>query len=120
MVAERLLKHPARRECTPEEAAQLCEQLQAEQGYYAVVPVGLEEYAAVHRFMYTWGLLRGLLWLPEGYEDRWCYATLHGAVAGLAEWRSREFRDEPQGWHRHPATGRRRPEGDATREYINH
>ena len=25
---------------------------------------------------------------------------------------------EPSGWHRHPATGRRRPDGDPTKEYV--
>jgi hypothetical protein len=25
---------------------------------------------------------------------------------------------EPAGWMRHPATGRRRPDGDAGREYV--
>jgi hypothetical protein len=27
---------------------------------------------------------------------------------------------EPQGWIRHPSTGRRRPGGDASREYVSH
>jgi hypothetical protein len=26
---------------------------------------------------------------------------------------------EPQGWHRHPNTGRRREDGDPTKETIN-
>lgn len=26
---------------------------------------------------------------------------------------------EPSGWFRHPPTGRRRPDGDPSKEYIN-
>ncbi len=71
----------------------------------------------IHRMLYTSALLIG----PDtcgGYEDRWCYPTLAEAEAVLHSWNP-EIESEPSGWVRHPASGRRRPEGDASRQYIN-
>lgn len=39
-----------------------------------------------------------------GYEDRWCYHTAEAAKAALDAW---DGTGEPNGWHRHPASGRR-------------
>jgi len=52
-----------------------------------------------------------------GYEDRWCYHTPDAAAQALAEWNGE---GEPQGWHRHPSSGRRREAGDPATEYVNH
>lgn len=52
-----------------------------------------------------------------GYGDRWCFATYALARAALDAWDGLD-ETEPQGWHRHPDTGRRRPDGDASREYV--
>lgn len=49
-----------------------------------------------------------------GYEDRWCYAK-GKALPALEAW---DGTGEPTGWHRHPATDRRRPDGDPARERI--
>ena len=38
------------------------------------------------------------------------------AVVALALW---DGTGEPEGWMRHPTSGRRRPDGDKTKEYIN-
>jgi hypothetical protein len=48
-----------------------------------------------------------------GYAGRWCYATYLDALIGLHEW---DGEGEPYGWHRDPVTGRRRPDGDASKE----
>jgi len=40
-----------------------------------------------------------------GYTDRYCYQTMEGAVAALDKW---DGTGDPEGWHRHPKTGRRR------------
>ncbi len=52
-----------------------------------------------------------------GYADCYCYDSL-----ALAEEYMLAFdpaRDaEPTGWKRHPVTGRRRPNGDASAEYV--
>lgn len=47
------------------------------------------------------------------YEDRWCYSDLAKAAQALAEW---DGTGEPQGWHKHPDTGRRREDGKP--EYV--
>ncbi len=51
-------------------------------------------------------------------DDTWCYEHFQDALAALVMWDPMEDR-EPDGWHRHPRTGRRRPGGDATQEYIS-
>jgi hypothetical protein len=48
-----------------------------------------------------------------GYEDRWCYHHLPSAIVALSEWNGE---GEPQGWHRHPPSGRRR-DADG-KEYV--
>lgn len=48
-----------------------------------------------------------------GYENRWCYKTVQAAKDALDAW---DGTGEPEGWHRHPTTGRRREDG---KEYIN-
>lgn len=53
----------------------------------------------------------------SGLDDVWCY---QGAQASEA-WRAAlgwDGQGEPEGWYRHPRTGRRRPGGDASRQYV--
>jgi hypothetical protein len=50
-----------------------------------------------------------------GYGDRWCYHTVEDAKKALAAWDGAEG-TEPDGWHRHPASGRRRENG---KEWVN-
>jgi hypothetical protein len=62
---------------------------------------------------------------PTVYVDRWCYRDLEAAAAAArgwdtaAAWTGRPGGPEPTGWHRHPGTGRRRPGGDPTKEYVS-
>lgn len=64
-------------------------------------------YVGLCRFFYTWAILSDLN--PHGYEDRWCYPRYEEAKAALYAWNGE---GEPQGWHRHPGSGRRRyPDG---------
>lgn len=49
-------------------------------------------------------------------DDFWCYEGAKGLV-GIAEWDGVGV-DPPGGWHRHGGSGRRRPDGDASREYV--
>jgi hypothetical protein len=53
----------------------------------------------------------------HSYDDRWCYCSPEKAKLALAAW---DGMGEPTGWHRHPTTGRRRENGDPTKETINH
>lgn len=67
-------------------------------------------------FMFTAGIVIGE---PDAltYDDRWCYVTVSQAAVWGRRW-SAEAGTEPDGWHRHPTSGRRRPDGDAAREYL--
>lgn len=53
---------------------------------------------------------------PLYYEDVWDFLSLDAAVAALLSW---DGTGEPIGWHRHPRTGRRRPDGDPAREHVH-
>lgn len=47
------------------------------------------------------------------YTDRWCYRSIPEALAEAQRWPAVPG-SEPQGWHRHPGTGRRRENGVET------
>jgi hypothetical protein len=55
------------------------------------------------------------------YADRWCYHSFEDAERAIQGWEDPDAwpESEPQGWHRHPRTGRRRPDGDPSKEYVN-
>lgn len=73
-----------------------------------------------HRLMYHWMLIRGTEFEGANYFDRWCYATEDLVRTALAAFPANPTADyEPEGWHRHPPTHRRRPNGDKSREYID-
>lgn len=67
-------------------------------------------------FIYTYAIViqdPGAHW----HKDRWCYERLEDALREMRTWDPKVTK-EPNGWHRHPISGRRRPEGDPAREYI--
>lgn len=94
---------------------------------YAMVRAGAD-YLAVQplgdgRGVYLLPMAFGNLRLAIGeigslsFDDVWCYQ----AEQSDAAWRAAlgwDGEGEPEGWYRHPETGRRRPEGDATRELV--
>lgn len=84
-------------------------------GYTDYTPYPSGRDACLARFGFTVAILADMT--PDGHGDRWCYDTIEQARAALEAWNG-EHDTEPQGWHRHPTTGRRRPDGDAAREYI--
>lgn len=54
----------------------------------------------------------------EGLDDVWEYQECQTAAA----WRAAlgwDGEGEPDGWYRHPFTGRRRPCGDASKQVVN-
>lgn len=76
-------------------------------------------YVMVRRLMFHWMMVRGGADDLVGYFDRWCYATEELARAALDAFPVQPSADyEPSGWHRHPRTMRRRPDGDPAREYV--
>lgn len=84
-------------------------------GYTSPRDIGDGMYAALNQFMFTHAIIVGQIGDLTGYTDRWCYNTEAGARAALEAW---DGTGEPYGWHRHPDSGRRRPGGDATKEYV--
>lgn len=83
---------------------------------YTVFPNGHD--ACITRLGFNYAILSDLA--EWGYGDRWCFDGLWLAMEAMAEWIGRDGEGEPTGWHRHPDTGRRRPLGDASKEYINY
>lgn len=53
-----------------------------------------------------------------GYEDCYCYDSLEQATQSMHNFNP-DTDIEPQGWKRHPTSGRRRLNGDPTTEYVN-
>ena len=72
-------------------------------------------YAAVRPLLFTHAIIAGRLDSEMSIENQWCFHTHEAARDALAAW---DGSGEPEGWHRHPDTGRRRPGGDAQREEI--
>jgi len=71
--------------------------------------------ACITRLGFNYAILANLT--ASGYGDRWCFQTYVAAWHALEAWNGTD-ETEPQGWHRHPASGRRRPDGDASKEYV--
>ena len=103
---------------SPDELAWLAALCEANH-YLAPTPMGDGKWAAISPFIFTNGIITGTMFDDWGYQDRWCYEHRGLAMAALVEWQLRGFEGEPVGWHRHPDSGRRRPDGDASKEYIN-
>lgn len=80
-----------------------------------VKPLSAEVYAGISRLLYHWTLRVGMIGDQTSYFDRYCYETLEKAQHALKTW---DGQGDPVGWHRHPSTGRRRPNGDPKLEYI--
>lgn len=91
----------------------------------ALPPSVIEQYTAmrvlpdgricgVHQLMFHWTLQIDIH--ACGYEDRYCYQTEEQATRAMQEWNGTG--DPGQGWHRHPISGRRRPQGNPDLEYV--
>jgi hypothetical protein len=92
--------------------------LKADNDYPFLFKKGEAEYVAIDRLLFHWTLIVGDVDDYWGYKDRYCYQDLTLALYAAAEWADRGFEGEPLGWHRHPKSGRRRPEGDPSREHV--
>lgn len=55
---------------------------------YTAVRLHRGKLCAVHKFMFTWGLLVGLS--EEGYEHRYCYGERMEAMDALDTWADEE------------------------------
>jgi hypothetical protein len=109
------------------------ELLRAESTTVAVRVLDDGRILAIHRLIVP-GSCALTITRPEDLElgvrsDYWEYAdppdgpagglapapAAHRALAALERW---DGNGEPTGWTRHPATGRRRPDGDPDREHV--
>ncbi len=52
------------------------------------------------------------------YDDTWQYQSLAAAMLAMVIWDGAPG-TEPPGWYKHATTGRRRPNGDPAREYVD-
>lgn len=75
-------------------------------------------YMAIIPFLYTTAIIVGDSRNPTFYEDRWCYETMEAAMKAFDKWDGASG-TEPSGWHRHPNSGRRRPDGIESAQYVN-
>ena len=73
-----------------------------------------DKFICIYPLMYTHAIITGRTGDRYGYENRWCYHTYAAAKKALDAWSGI---GEPEGWHRHPDSGRRRDENGV--EYIN-
>lgn len=78
-------------------------------------PLGDGRWAGLKQMLFTWSIMTGKIGDETNVDDRWCYHGLLSAKSALDAW---DGKGEPDGWHRHPVTGRRRHNGDPTTEYI--
>jgi len=83
-------------------------------GYSDAKIISETRYAAIMPLLFTHAIIVGRIGDATGYEDRWCFKDYETASKAMDQW---DGTGEPEGWHRHPNTGRRRrPDGT---EYID-
>lgn len=94
---------------TPLEQATYLTWLKLENGYFNIKPIRQQTcWAGLFQFAFTTAIIVGQMGDECGYSDRWCYATAREAADALGRW---DGDGEPDGWHRHPDSGRRRQDG---------
>ena len=86
--------------------------LTTDNGYRHARPIGGGLYACIARMGFTHAIIVGDIGDHDGHRDRWCYHTMHDALQALEAWQARDCRGEPEGWHRHPGSGRRLAENE--------
>ena len=91
-----------------------------ENDYKHIRQINDQYWGAIYQFLYGWSIIIGKIGDTTGYEDRWDLTSYHGALLSLEQWEARGFDGEPDGWIRHLRTGRRRPDGDRSKEHINY
>ena len=75
--------------------------------------------ACVEEMIYTRRIVIAYPETPFGcWNDVWCFDKAKDIINALREWDYPTV-PEPDGWHRHPMSNRRRIDGDLDREYKN-
>lgn len=75
------------------------------------------ECACIAKFIFTYAIVICKLNDTATVHNRWCYKTASSAFIALTNW-DYPNQIEPDGWHRNPFDGRRRPDGDKSKEYV--
>jgi hypothetical protein len=104
---------------THERAAELLNHVETPSIELATLKILPDGSAAwIQRFLFTIAIVvaHSESGLAYGYDDRYCYHFFSEACQALKEW---DGEGDPEGWHRNPPTGRRRPDGDASKEYVS-
>ena len=81
-------------------------------GYTDITILPNGEFACIFKFAYTYAILFAMT--AWGYEQRWCYHSYESARQALTAWNGE---GDPEGWHRHMPSGRRR--NDTGAEWID-
>lgn len=76
-------------------------EIRAEYEHLRMLPDG--RIIAIRRLLMHWTLLVGLD--EFGYAENYCFATRDLVESAYKNW---DGTGEPEGWHRHPKSGRRR------------
>jgi hypothetical protein len=93
------------------EALSFLQYLKDSGGYKNIRMLPDGRWVASFRFAFTWAIITGTMGERNTYDDRWCYHDETVMLAALEAW---DGTGEPEGWHRHPMTGRRRENGVET------
>jgi hypothetical protein len=64
-------------------------------------------FVAIVKFLFTHAVIVGNCDDKRTITDRWCYKSAVEALVAIGDWSARNYEGEPDGWHRHPYTGRR-------------
>lgn len=93
---------------TPIEQAQYLTTMR-KMGYYSIRPIRDQEYwVSLLDYLFTTAIIVGKMGDESTIHDRWCYHSREDAQKSLDIW---DGIGEPDGWHRHPFSGRRRQNG---------
>jgi hypothetical protein len=84
-------------------------------GYHDVRFYPNGRYSAIMPLLFTHAIIVGRIFDMNTYEDRWCYGSLVKARLAHNAW---DGTGEPEGWHRHPTTGRRREIDEETSRIL--
>ncbi len=72
-------------------------------------------HSAIMPLLFTHAIILGRIGDMNSYMDRWCYHSLDKARKAHNAWNGT---GEPEGWHRHPTTGRRREIDEETSRIL--
>jgi len=86
-----------------------------ENGYIAYADAGAGVWAFVCKMLWNHRVVLGT---TEAVLDAWCYEDLPSALNALQAW-DPACTSEPEGWKKHPSSGRYREGGDPRLETLN-